>query len=146
MDTVIVTFEDGSKREYRKGVKLSEVVNDVRGDSQFDVICASYRNQIIFCNDSLLKSGQISFFDINTRDGNKIYERGLLFLFQVVAVNVLGQDTKVKVKYSVEGGIYCEIENKELNSENLKQIKSHNGEPPTAPYCGVINWNPRDLR
>lgn len=122
MDTIIITFEDGSKREYRKGIKLNEIVSDVRENSEFDVICALYKNQIIFGDDSLVKSGNLVFLDINTREGNKIYEKGLLFLFQVVVVSLLGSGTRVKVKHSVEGGIYCET-SKPLTKELLKEIK-----------------------
>lgn len=123
MDTVIVTFEDGSKREYRKGVELSEVIDDVRGNSDFDVLCALYRNQIIFCGDSLVKNGNIKFFDINTREGNKVYERGLLFLFEVAITGLLGEGTRVKIKHSVEGGVYCEL-NKSIDKDVLKNVKA----------------------
>jgi uridine kinase len=123
MDTIIVSFEDGTKKEFRKGVKLSEVIKEVRSESEFDVICASYRNEIIFGDDSLVKSGNLQFLDINTKDGNKIYERGLLFLFEVAIVSLLGEGTRVKVKHSVEGGVYCEI-NKSITKDNLKELKS----------------------
>lgn len=122
MDTIVVTFEDGSKREYRKGIKLNEIVNDVRDGSLFDVICAQYRNQIIFGDDTLVKSGNLSFHDINTKEGNRIYERGLMFLFQVVVVSLLGTGTRVKIKHAVDGGVYCEI-SKPVTKELLKEVK-----------------------
>ncbi len=122
MDTIVITFEDGSKREYRKGIKLNEIVNDVRDGSLFDVICAQYRNQIIFGEDTLVKSGNLSFHDINTKEGNRIYERGLMFLFQVVVVSLLGTGTRVKIKHAVDGGVYCEI-SKPVTKELLKEVK-----------------------
>ena len=122
MDTIVITFEDGSKREYRKGIKLNEIVNDVRDGSLFDVICAQYRNQIIFGEDTLVKSGNLSFHDINTKEGNRIYERGLVFLFQVVVVSLLGTGTRVKIKHAVDGGVYCEI-SKPVTKELLKEVK-----------------------
>ena len=122
MDTIVITFEDGSKREYRKGIKLNEIVNDVRDGSLFDVICAQYRNQIIFGEDTLVKSGNLNFHDINTKEGNRIYERGLMFLFQVVVVSLLGTGTRVKIKHAVDGGVYCEI-SKPVTKELLKEVK-----------------------
>ena len=123
MDTIIVTFEDGSKREYRKGIKLEEIINDVRINSEFDVICALYRNQVIFGEDSLVKNGKLVFCDINTKEGNKTYERGLLFLFQVVVVGLFGEGTRVKIKHSVDGGVYAELD-RDITKDDLKEIKA----------------------
>lgn len=123
METITVTFEDGSKREYLKGILLKDVIEDVRKNSKFDVICANYRNQIILCNDSLVNNGELYLYDINTPQGNKIYERGLIFLFEVAVWEVLGKFTKVKIKHSIDKGIYCEIDYP-LTEEVIMNIKS----------------------
>ena len=72
--------------------------------------------------DTLLKSGKISLYDINSTPGNKIYERGLLYLFELSAIEALGTDTKIMVKYSIDKGIYCKID-KPLILEDINKIK-----------------------
>ena len=82
MDTIILTFENGEKREYIRGVKFQDVVNDIKGIYQFDILCGKFKNQIIDYEDSILKSGNIILYDLNTKEGNKIYEKGLTIFFE----------------------------------------------------------------
>ena len=42
----------------------------------------------------LKKNGTLQIYDINTLEGNRIYERGLLYLFIYTTNNVLGKDIK----------------------------------------------------
>ena len=81
MENIIITFENGEKREYKKGIKLHEIIKDVRKNYKFEPISAKFKNQIIGYDDALMKSGDLQLFDITSSQGNKIYERGLLFLF-----------------------------------------------------------------
>jgi len=123
MDTIIITFEDGSKKEYKKGIKLQEIIDDVKDKYSYDIICGKFRGQQIYHQDIILKSGDLILYDINNKHGNKIYERGLLFLFETCVLDILGKDTKIIIKFSVDHGIFCEID-KQLSLENIEQIKN----------------------
>ena len=122
MDTIKITLEDGTKKEYQKGIKFSEVVKDLQPNYEFDIISGEYNNQLISYQDTLIKNGDLILYDINTKYGNKIYEKGLTFLFKVSALEILGKDTKIKIRHSIDKGIFCEI-SKKLNKEIVKQIK-----------------------
>ena len=63
METIILTFEDGSKKEYMKGVKLGDVVKDLDGKYSTDVICAICENKIKGLNDVISESSNIILFD-----------------------------------------------------------------------------------
>ena len=121
METIILTFTDGSKKEYMKGVKLNEVVKDV---DKSDVICALYGNKLIGLNDTLNDSGLLVLYDLNSKIGNLVYERALSFLFSVCAKEVLGKDVVVKIRHSIDKGIFCEIKSSKLNENTLKDIKA----------------------
>ncbi len=130
----MVSFEDGTKREYRVGVKLRDIINDVRGNYRFDIISGTFNNQVVNFDDSLTTNGHLVLYDINTSQGNRIYERGLLFLFQVAVGEVLGDDVAFKVKFSIDKGIFCSIdsditESKVIEIKRLMQRKVMNGEP-----------------
>ena len=84
METIILTLDNGEKKEYVKGIKLREIVESLKKDYPYGIICGKFNNQIINYEDSILKSGKLSLYDINTKEGNKIYERGLIFLFRYV--------------------------------------------------------------
>lgn len=120
MDNIIITFEDGSKCEYRRGVKLIDVINDIQGDK--DIICGSFNGRIISYDDALTRNGKLVLYSINDATGNRIYEKGLIYLFNVSLVEALGKDTVVKVRNSIDRGIFFEI-NKDVTEEDVKKIK-----------------------
>jgi len=98
MQTIILTLDNGEKKEYVKGIKVKEVIENLNSSNQNEVIAVKYNNEFMNLDDTLLKSGRMSLYDINTVEGNKIYERGLLYLFELSTVDVLGPDTKIIVK------------------------------------------------
>jgi uridine kinase len=122
MEKIIITFDNGTKKEYSKGIKLIDIINDVKKDYEFDIISAKFKNQLINHNDAIMKSGDLTFYDITTSQGNKIYERGLIFLFEVCTLNVLGKDTKIKIRHPIDKGIYCEID-KKVTQDKVDKIK-----------------------
>ena len=120
MDNIIITFEDGSKCEYRRGVKLIDVINDIQGDK--DIICGSFNGRIISYDDALTRNGKLVLYSINDATGSRIYEKGLIYLFNVSLVEALGKDTVVNVRNSIDRGIFFEI-NKDVTEEDVKKIK-----------------------
>ena len=122
MENIIITFTNGEKREYPKGVKLFEIIKDIKKDYKYEIISAKFKNQIINYDDALMKSGTLELFDITTPQGNKIYERGLIYLFQTSTLRVLGKDTKIKIRHPIDKGIYCEID-KKVTNKDIEKIK-----------------------
>lgn len=120
MNNMIITFEDGSKREYRKGIRFGEIVNDLGLDK--DIICGSYNNIILNYDDAIVKSGKLVLYDINTVYGNRVYENGLTFLFRVCANEILGIDTCIRIRHSIDRGVFFEID-KEISNDDVGEIK-----------------------
>ena len=71
---------------------------------------------------SIVKNGILSLYDINTKQGNKIYEKGLIYLFELSALEVLGKNTEIIVKHSIDKGIFCKID-KPVTSDEVSKIK-----------------------
>lgn len=124
MDTVTITFDSGEKKEYVRGIKLKEIINDVKENYDYDILIGKFKNQLISYNDSIIKSGHLSLYDINTKIGNRVYEKGLINLFISSVIDIMGKDTEVKIKHSLDKGIFCEI-NKSLNKEIVSLIKEN---------------------
>lgn len=122
METIILTLDNGEKKEYVKGITLKEVIAKLKEEYPKEIIFARYNNDIINEEEKLTKSGKLSLYDLNTMQGNKAYERGLLYLFEACAIDVLGKDTPIYVKYSIDKGIYCRID-KPVTSEDVSKIK-----------------------
>lgn len=119
MSNIIITFDDDTKKEYKKGITLREIINEINNE---DIICGMYQGRIISYDDSLNKSGKLYLYDVNTKQGNKIYEKGLLLLFEVCVKEVMGKETEVIVRHSMDKGVYCQVD-KIINEEQLLEIK-----------------------
>ncbi|MGN1311786.1 MAG: nucleoside kinase [Bacilli bacterium] len=122
METIIITLDNGEKKEYIKGIKLKEIIENLKGKDNQSVLAAKYNNKMIDYEETLTKSGSLALYDINTKEGNKIYEKGLLYLFEVSAVEILGKNTKITVRHSIDKGVFCTI-NKSIEEEDIIKIK-----------------------
>ena len=120
MNNIIITFEDGTKKEYRKGIKLEEIIKDISPEDE--IVCGCFNNVIINYNDSLNRSGKLYLYGVNSSIGSRIYEKGLTFLFRVSALEVLGKNTRIIVRNSMDRGVFFEV-NKEINQEDINKIK-----------------------
>ena len=120
MNSIIITFEDGSKKEYRRGIKVKEIIKDLMIDRE--IICASFGNTILNLEDSISRSGNLVLYDLNSSQGSRVYEKGLIFLFKTCATEVLGKDTRIIIRNSIDRGIFFEVD-KELTEEEVKNIK-----------------------
>lgn len=122
METIILTLNSGIKKEYVKGIKFKEVLKNLKEEIPNDIIFAKYNNKLINLEDEITKNGNLSLYDLNTSEGNKTYERGLLFLFENCALEVLGPSTKIYIKYSIDKGIFCKID-RPVSTEEVSKIK-----------------------
>lgn len=122
METIIITLDNGEKKEYIKGIKLKEIIEKLKGKDNQSVLAAKYNNKMIDYEEILTKTGTLTLYDINTKEGNKIYEKGLLYLFEVSAVEILGKNTKITVRHSIDKGVFCTI-NKSIEEEDIIKIK-----------------------
>lgn len=123
MENIIITFEDGTKIEYPKGIKFSKVIDDMKNINSYDIISAKYENQLIDYEDAIMKSGHLTLFDINTIQGNKIYERGLVLLFMTCAKKILGNNVCIRIRQPIDKGIYFQID-KKVSLEEVNKIKN----------------------
>ena len=122
MDTITITFENGIKKEYRKGIKFEEIIREVQKERKFPIISGKFKNQFINYEDSIEKSGPLYLYDINTKRGNMLYEKGLSIVFKKSLLEVYGNDVKFKVKHSIDKGVYYEVE-APITKENIQKIK-----------------------
>ena len=119
MANIIITLDNDKKIEVRKGISLREIIKEINND---DVICGMCDGRIVNYDDTFNKNSKIYLYDINTKQGNKIYEKGLLLLFEVSVKEVLGKDTEVIVRFSIDKGVYCQV-NKLVTKDELMVIK-----------------------
>ena len=120
MDNIIITFEDDTKKEYHKGIKFGDVVREIVPDKE--IVCGSINNIIVNSNDTINHSGKLLFYGLDSSIGSKVYERGLIFLFRICALEVLGKDIKLKIRNSIDRGVFFEID-RDVSEEDIQKIK-----------------------
>lgn len=120
MNNIIITFSDGTKKEYRKGIKLKEIINELPNEKE--IICANINNTIVNYEDQINRSGNLTLYTINDPYGSRIYERGLTYLFLSSATDILGKNVTIKIRHSIDKGIFFET-SRGLTDEEIKNIK-----------------------
>lgn len=101
---------DGKSLEYENAVKLSDIAKDVYGDDNGKLL-AKVNGKLKELWKKVSEDAEITFYDINSSDGARTYERGMLFLFikSVHDVYDKSEVTGVNCEYSLGNGIFCEI-------------------------------------
>ena len=120
MNSIIITFEDGTKKEYRKGISLGEVIDDIKPEKE--IICGCFNGVVVNYNSVFSTNGKLSLYGLDSSIGSRVYEKGLTFLFRVSALEVLGQDVTIKIRNSIDRGVFFEID-RNVTESDLKKIK-----------------------
>lgn len=108
--------------KYEKGVTLSKISLDVKNEYENDIIVGSIDNKLMSFDTEITKDVKVRFYDVTTKTGNLAYQRGLEFLFFKAVKEELSCD--VRIKHTLDKGIYCEIlSNDLLNEVNIEKIK-----------------------
>ena len=81
METIIITLDNNKKKEYVKGIKLKEIIEQEKDKLTNTVVGALYNNNMIDYEETLTKNGKLYIYDLNTKEGNKIYEKDSRYCF-----------------------------------------------------------------
>lgn len=103
-----------------QGISVSEIAHDYKKATGNTIVGAKVNNILVDANTKLYENSRIDFFDYTTTEGNKIYQAGLKFIM-IIAVKKLWNKT-VKFKYSIDKGIYSEIDRK-LSDKDILDLK-----------------------
>lgn len=111
-------------KEYPENTPLSEVANSFQSGYNFPIMVAKVDNVIEELAYNISKKCNVDFYDRSSTFGHTVYSHGVHFLMIVAMKKVLGNDADVIIQHSIDKGVYCEILNKEINKEIIKQIES----------------------
>ena len=120
MDTVKITFADGTTKEYKKGITFYEISKDVVMNN---IMGVKIDNEVYSLDTKVYENKKIEFINTNDIIGNKIYKAGLKFLFEVALVETY-PELEVSFEHSVPKGMLGVVEgNKIITQEDLRTIK-----------------------
>ena len=119
MQEILVTYEN---TEY-KVAKGSLFIDLAKKIGLKNTLAAKVGNEVFSLDSKILGNCTVSFLDVTTLSGYKIYQGALKFLF-FVAVKELYEDAEVLFLHSVPKGILSEIHvTKNLTGEDISKIK-----------------------
>lgn len=97
---------------YPRGTTLVEISKQVETNYTYPIIIGAVNNKIVDLNFEVKQNCELDFYDLTSLDGNRAYERGLLYLYIRAVKAVLNCD--VIIEHAIDRGIFTEV----LNANN----------------------------
>ncbi len=122
MENITITYPDGSKKEFPKNTTFYEIVKDI--ELKHDILAVEINHQVFPLTSKATQDESISYVDITSLAGTKLYQAGLKFMF-LNAVSELYPDAEVRFLHSVPRGILSEVYmSHNLTSDDVSKIKA----------------------
>ncbi len=103
---------------------LFEISKEVENHYPSAIVAALASDTLLDLTYEANEPMKISFLDITTKEGARIYQRSLTFLF-IYAVRELFPEAQTKVEHSMSKGLYCEIvKSPELSELDVSRIEN----------------------
>ena len=102
--------------------KISEIRKEEIEKSEYPVVGAKYNNEYKNLDDVVEPDGKIELININSKEGMKIYRRTLTYIMGM-AFWKLYPKADIMVDYQLSNSMYCTIENMEVTTEMLENVK-----------------------
>ena len=97
---------NGKEESVPVGTTLLQLSKEYQKDYRFPIILASVNNVYKELSYVVNESCGITFYDLNSKAGNRAHIAGLTFLLIVAVKEIFGMDANIKVMHSLDKGIY----------------------------------------
>lgn len=98
-----------------------EVFKETIEEKQHIIAC-TINNEVKSLNYKLKEEEEVELLDTTTRDGARIYTRGLLFIM-AMAFHRLYPTIQLTINYQLSSSMFCEIENAVITEEMIQKIR-----------------------
>ncbi len=101
--------------------KFEQEINQAKKDGR-EIIACKCNNEVKSLNYDLKESDVIELIDTSSKDGHRIYVRGILYIM-AKALNELYPKALLTVNYQLSSAMFCEIDNMPITDEMICNIK-----------------------
>ena len=118
---MIISYENRSMQaEPGMGVMqcLRELQVDMRG-----VLAVQQQGRVLELTDAVMQAGEIRLLTLADEEGRRIYERGLRFV-ALLAIRRLMPGQRVRIEYSVGGGVCISLPGRDLTEADCEAIRA----------------------
>lgn len=123
-EKVTVTFINGEKRQYDKGVRLLEIAQEMAGLYSSPVVAAKVNHLLEDLQYRITTDSTVDLLDLTTDAGIKVYQRSLTFVM-IVAAEELFPEGRVTIEHSLGKGLYCELHlGRDVTQADVDRLKT----------------------
>ena len=108
--------------DVKKGTKVADLLKNEIKNSETNVIACKFNNEVKNLNYEITKNGNLELVDLNSKDGMRIYKRGLIYII-AKAFKEIYNDVLITINYQLFHAMYCTIDNIEITEDVIKKVK-----------------------
>ena len=107
--------------ETEENITVAELFKEKIEENQNTIACM-VNNEVKPLDYVLQNNDEVDLLDTTTRDGSRIYARGLLYIMAMAFHNIY-PEVQLTVNYKISSSMFCEIENKVICDEMIENIR-----------------------
>lgn len=131
--SVKIIFEDGNEMDVLYGTTIREVLSNLNNDQ---IIALRINGSLEPADYEIVEDTYINFINVNDKIGQKIYMQGLKYVYINAIKEVFGKKAVVKIKHSLDKGLYTEIDTKSrFDKGAVDEIKKKMKEIVESDMC-----------
>lgn len=111
----------GNYIEVEKGTKINEILKNEIEKSEVEVIACKFNNEVKRLNYEIESDGEVEFITIGTKDGMRVYRRGLIYIV-AKAVSEVYPNSLLTVNYQLHHALLSDMDNMEITEEVISKI------------------------
>ncbi|MGI6085908.1 MAG: nucleoside kinase [Acetivibrionales bacterium] len=113
---------NGNEMRVKKGTRVEDLIKGLKGKKDSIIVAVMVNNELRELTYRLENDCDITFVDLTSEDGIRIYERSLKFVL-IKAVHDLFPDLEVQIRHSVSRGVFFEIIDYHVTKEDALRIE-----------------------
>jgi len=120
MENMIKVTIGEEEYEVQQSSTLEEISKLVKDKFQYEIILAKVENEYQELHKKIGRDTHIEFFDLTTKDANRVYVNGLIFLMVHAYKKLTGKT--LKVNHSLDKGLFIKAK-EEITEEILQKLE-----------------------
>ena len=122
-DKITVILPDKSKKEYKKGIPVSDILKDIDLRLAENAVAAKINGEIVDLSKNIEKDSEIEMLTFDSEDGKKIFWHSSSHVM-AQAVQNLFPEVKLAIGPPIEQGFYYDFDKKEpFTPDDLEEIE-----------------------
>ena len=107
--------------DVKKGTRVIDLLKEEIDKSEQTVIACRFNNEVKALNYQINSNGTIELIDLTSKDGMRIYTRGLIYIIGK-AFSETYKEALLTVNYQLSHAMFCEVDNMEVTDTMIAKV------------------------